>query len=199
MKNRIIILGSGSPRRQEMLRQTGFDVKVVSPEIDEPKREPLEIPSDYALRLARLKMQYVQSALLKGKGDFGSFESDIKILTFDTIVVLEDMILGKPANENDAFNMLSLLSERWHDVYTGWTIKTIEGIFIAEDIEKTSVEFRTLTEEEILNYIKRSTPFDKAGSYGIQDDGFNFARKIVGLFSNVVGLPIEKILPILER
>ena len=114
---------------------------------------------------------------------------DAAVLGADTVVAFGGEILGKPKDEADAFGMLRFLSGKTHSVYTGVCLVTPEGE--RSGVEETFVTFRPLSDEEILSYIKTGSPFDKAGAYGIQDSGFAAAFR--GSYSNVVGLPLERV------
>jgi septum formation protein len=176
-----LILASASPRRAQLLRQVGLNFTVQPVNIDEQHngRKPVlfvtEISSEKALTVAR------------------SFDNAI-IIAADTIVVLDDKILGKPSDPEDAQNMLRSLSGRMHEVITGYTIIDRPSNYTLVDYEKTYVWFRNLDPMEIESYVASGSPMDKAGAYGIQDDfGAVFVRKIDGCYYNVVGLPLAKV------
>jgi septum formation protein len=134
----------------------------------------------------RLALHKANAALLKVK--------DGIVITADTIVVLDDKIIGKPKNEKDAFEILSKLSGRTHTVYTGFVVNNLTKNKKNIDYVCTDVTFRKLSSKEIRDYIKTGSPMDKAGAYGIQDDfGAVFVQKINGCYYNVVGLPLEKL------
>ncbi len=178
-----LILASNSPRRKEILKNNGFIFDVIPSNIEEtpPKNAS---PEEYVKYLAKLKATDVY---LKHKN---------VVLGADTIVVLNNKILGKPKDKFDAYQTLKNLSNNTHAVYTGYCIisqnKKIVGL------EKTYVTFNNLSDELINDYISKELCFDKAGSYGIQD-GFPFVAKIEGDYDNVVGLPINKIKRILKE
>lgn len=180
----MLVLASSSPRRRELLKTIGLEFVVLSPEIDE-NIENSSKPEELVVELARQKAQAVEQKVDKG---------DI-IISADTIVVYRKSILGKPTDEYEAFNMLKRLSGKWHKVFTGVCIR-ITG----EEItfyEVTKVKFRELQDEEIVYYISTKEPLDKAGAYGIQGLGGAFVEKIVGDYTNVVGLPLPKLWKIL--
>jgi septum formation protein len=183
-----IYLASRSPRRRKLLKQLNISFKSFSVEMDE-KVNSKEKPSNAVLRLSKEKL-----ALAKTKIKTGI------IITADTIVVLDGLILGKPKNKKDALRILKMLSGRTHFVYTGYSIfNSANGNTISE-YEKTKVTFRNLNDEEILEYIDGGSPMDKAGAYGIQDDfGAVFIKKINGCYYNVVGLPLAKLYHALLR
>ncbi|MCJ8006984.1 Maf family protein [Lederbergia wuyishanensis] len=174
-----LVLASASPRRKEILQKLNIPFTTFSPNADETLPSGL-LPSEFvktlALRKARLAFDHFPQAVIIGS---------------DTIVVCNDIILGKPKNCEEAKYMLKQLSGQVHSVYTGVAI-------IYEDrmetfYEKTDVEFWELTEIEINQYIKSGEPFDKAGAYGIQGQGALLVKKIIGDYYTVVGLPISRL------
>ena len=176
-----VFLASKSPRRRKLLKQLNLKFKSFSVNMDE-KIHPKEKPFKAVLRLSKEKLNI---AKLKVKNGI--------IITADTIVVLDKMILGKPLNKKDAFRILKLLSGKTHIVYTGYSIFNYSNNKTISEYEKTEVTFRDLTSEEIGDYISGGSPMDKAGAYGIQDDfGAVFIKKINGCYYNVVGLPLAK-------
>ncbi len=186
MKN--IVLASQSPRRRELMKILGLDFKVIADNTPEEIDRSLE-PSDVVCSLARFKGENV-AAILDG---------DAVIIAADTVVAADGKILGKPLDEKDAEHMLTFLSGRGHEVYTGVYIKdTLSGkntVFY----EKTEVFFRKLDIEEIKGYIKTGEPMDKAGAYGIQELGSLFVEKINGDYFNVVGLPVCRLAEELKK
>lgn len=177
-----IYLASKSPRRKKLLKQINLKFKVVPADIDE-KILKHETPVHNVKRLSREKLDKAKQQFKKGI-----------IITADTIVVLDDKVIGKPKDEKDAFKILSRLSGRTHFVYTGFSVFNSENGKIINDYEKTAVTFRKLGPAEIRDYIKSGSPMDKAGAYGIQDDfGAVFVKKINGCYYNVVGLPLAKV------
>ena len=183
-----IFLASKSPRRRKLLKQLNLNFKSFSVEMDE-RVKASENPSNAVLRLSKEKL-----ALAKAKVKNGI------IITADTIVVLDSLILGKPKNKKDAFRILKMLSGRTHTVYTGYSIFNSANRKTISEYEKTRVSFRNLNDDEILEYIDGGSPMDKAGAYGIQDDfGAVFIKKINGCYYNVVGLPLAKLYHALLR
>ncbi|MFC2103502.1 Maf family protein [Bacteroidota bacterium] len=177
-----IYLASKSPRRRKLLKQINLDFKSFSVNIDEVIREK-EKPYQNVKRIASEKMESAKK--LVGEGI---------IITADTIVVLNGKIIGKPKDTAHAKKMLKRLSGKVHTVYTGFSLCNTLNSKNITDYEKTLVEFRILTNNEIENYIKTGSPMDKAGAYGIQDDyGAVFINKITGCYYNVVGLPLTKV------
>lgn len=174
-----IILASNSPRRRELLRQVGVSFTVDPADVDE-RALPGEKPEDYAVRVALDKARVAATRAQNGV-----------IIAADTIVVLDNAILGKPADLRDAERMLTMLSGRVHRVITGLAMmdaatgKTITGV------AATSVWFRDLSRQEILSYIAGGEPLDKAGAYGIQGKGALLVKQIEGCYFNVVGLPLS--------
>jgi septum formation protein len=177
-----IVLASKSPRRLQLLTEIGLKFRVVNHlDMDEVypsvlKRE--EIP----LYLAKAKASFYESFL----------ESNTLLITADTIVWLENEVIGKPVDAEDAIRMLIRLSGNMHEVFTGVCLKTIasEKIFFAS----SKVYFRKITEEEIRYYVDKYKPFDKAGAYGVQEwIGYVGVEKIEGSYYNVMGLPVQKL------
>lgn len=181
-----LILASNSPRRQELLRLTGFDFEVFVRDFDE--HFPSNIPShDVAEYLAKEKNRYYRSLL-----------GDQLVITADTTVVLGYEVLNKPINEAQAFEMLSKLSNNTHEVISGVSISALEKEFSFSDI--TKVHFDKLTDEEIRHYIENYKPFDKAGAYGIQEwIGMTKISSIQGSYYNVMGLPTHKVYQVLKK
>lgn len=182
MKNEFI-LASNSPRRREILNNAGVSFFVHALEVDESVPSGT-LPFDAVKIISARKANAVKSEL--GERAAGKI-----ILSADTVVSADGKILGKPENEIKAVEMLRFLSGRRHTVYTGFTI--IKDEFEFSDYESTDVFFRTLSEKEIVSYVKTGEGNDKAGSYGIQGIGGLLTEKIQGDYFNVVGLPISKI------
>lgn len=183
-----IILASASPRRQTLLQQIGFEFEVRHSSVEEVF-DRTKTPEENVIRLAEAK------AL-----DIASNVEQAFIIGADTIVVLNGEMMGKPANEDEAFRMLKKLSGREHKVFTGFAIVDKPSNKIISDVEITLVKFRDLEEEEIVEYIKSKSPADKAGAYGIQDDyGAVFVERINGCFYNVVGFPLTKFYITLQK
>ena len=173
-----LVLASKSPRRSEILKNAGFDFVIRTADADETIPEGTN-PEDAVVFLAARKAMAVER------------NEDEVVLGADTIVVLDDEILGKPKDRGDAFNMLRSLSGRVHSVFTGVCAISDKGsITFAEE---TKVEFYPLSDEEINDYINTSEPYDKAGAYGIQGIASKFIKGINGDYFNVVGLPISSV------
>jgi septum formation protein len=175
------ILASSSPRRRELLLrlQTPFDI--ILPDVDESIIPPEGSPETYCTALAELKAN-----------DISQHYPNNLVIGSDTIVVLDNNIMGKPEDKAMAQNMLETLSGKTHHVYTGvclkWADKNIHHLFA----EITMVTFRELSEADINHYIESCPPYDKAGSYGIQDWSAVFVQEIKGCYDNVVGFPISR-------
>ncbi len=173
-----IILASQSPRRRQLLEQSGLrDFQVLVPETDE-SYEPSLPPEEIVAALSRRKAE--AAALLAG--------SDALIIAADTMVFLDSLHLGKPRSEDEAFSMLAALSGQTHHVRTGISVSA-DGRTDTQ-VETTAVTFRQLTEGEIHSYIRTGEPMDKAGAYGIQGRAALFVAGIQGDYCNVVGLPL---------
>lgn len=171
-----IILASGSPRRRELIRNITENFEVIVSDVEETLPEGIS-HEDAPMYLATLKAEDV-SAAHPGRVVIGA----------DTVVLLDDKILGKPKDADDAFLMLSMLSGRQHEVITGCCITDGERKMTFS--ERTLVEFHRLSEDEIRAYIATGEPFDKAGVYGIQGKSMLFVKRIDGDFFNVMGLPV---------
>ncbi len=180
-KNQRIILASGSPRRQQFLRELDVDFEIQLKDIEEVYPEHLK-DSEITNFLAKLKAS--------------AFTDDLKqndiLITSDTIVWLNDKALGKPKDFNDAFDMITEMSGKTHKVITSVCLKTIDKEVVFFD--ETLVTFANLSSEEIKYYLDNYKPYDKAGSYGIQEwIGLVAIEKIEGSYANVVGLPTHKL------
>ena len=174
-----LLLASKSPRRHQLLRDSGFDFELV--EIDADENYPADLtPEEICTFLAEHKSQHHQSPIQE------------KILvTADTIVFINNRVLNKPANAQEAAEMLTALSNQTHTVYTGVCLRNDNHTHTFYD--KTEVTFHPLTAAEIQHYIDNFAPYDKAGSYGVQDwMGYIGVKGIQGCFYNVMGFPIAK-------
>jgi septum formation protein len=187
----MLILASASPRRRELLTQAGFTFQVLPAHIPE---DPManEDPIAYVERLAREKAQAAFQAAL---GDVESADG-LVVLGADTTVTLDNQILGKPEDAENAARMLRLLSGRTHRVITGVAVVTATGVEVAAEI--TSVTFLEMPEEEIASYVASGEPMDKAGAYAIQGRAARWIPSIQGDYFNVVGLPIAMVTTLLE-
>lgn len=179
-----IVLASASPRRAQLLKQINLAF-TVDPSALSEETNGLSEPDKLVEYLAKLK----------GK-DVAKRHSSTLVIAADTVVSLAGELLGKPKNPAEAFEMLSKLSNRTHQVFTGVYIGVVNHKNNISDnftfCERTNVTFSTLTEQEINYYISTGSPMDKAGAYGIQDDlGSLFVKKIDGDYYNVVGFPVH--------
>jgi septum formation protein len=187
-----IVLASKSPRRAHLFRQIGIDFSTHPSKVDETLDDNIA-PEILAGNLAEVKADTVAKQY-----------SESLVIAADTIVVINNRLLGKPENEDDAFKMLTLLSGKSHYVYTGVCVHHTDAESnISSSLkftERTRVSFSELSKREIEHYIKCGSPFDKAGSYGIQDDmGSLFVEKIEGDYYNVVGFPLNRFYRELKR
>lgn len=175
-----IILASKSPRRQELLRLMEIDFRVVLKDVDESFPEGLS-PEEVALYIAEKKAQAFDESI-----------TNEAVITADTIVVLDDQIIGKPETAEHAIEMLHRLSGRKHKVITAVCI--LHNHKLNKFFDVSEVLFRPLKDEEIRYYVKKYNPLDKAGSYGIQEwIGLVGIVRMDGSYTNVVGLPTEKL------
>jgi septum formation protein len=181
LSNYRIILASKSPRRKELIKELGLHFEVLAFDTDESF--PSDMPvNEVPLFLAEQKAIPFESGL----------DNKSLVITADTIVYIDGQVLGKPANHDDAFRMLRLLSGKWHQVATGVCILTQEKRRSFSAI--TNVLFKELTDEEIEFYISNYKPYDKAGAYGIQEwIGFIAVEQIEGSYFNVMGLPVQQL------
>lgn len=180
-----IYLASKSPRRQELLTLMGFKYELLLKDIDE------SYPSS-------LLLNEVAGFISKAKAEAFDAPADGIIITSDTVVILKNELLGKPQNADDAFSMLKKLNSSTHTVITGVTLKSTEKVFTFS--ESTEVTFSDLSDEQIWYYINNFHPFDKAGSYGIQDwIGMIGVKAINGSYTNVMGLPTERLYKEIEQ
>ena len=183
-----IILASNSPRRRELLGGLGYAYEVrVLEGIDESYPETLQ-GSEVAAYISRVKADAYRATMA----------DDEIVITADTIVCLDDKVLGKPADEAEAMAMLRSLSGRTHQVYTGVTIVAAEEN--CTFVSRSDVTFATLTDEEIEYYVSQYRPMDKAGAYGIQEwIGYIGVERIEGSYFNVMGLPVQRLYSELKK
>jgi len=174
-----LVLASASPRRKTLLKQIGLSFTVHPSTIPEPPYTGSN-PSKYAQNLASLKAAEVAIQF-----------PDAMVIGADTIVVVDDKVLGKPRDGQTATDMLNMLSGRAHQVITGYSIQCKNLNIMENQHVMTVVNFRPLSPDEIGHYIATGNPFDKAGAYGIQDYSGIFVDRIEGCFYNVVGLPLS--------
>lgn len=188
LKNYNIILASKSPRRQELLKGIGLNFNVLTKEVDESFSKNIPV-FDVAPFLS----------LKKAKAfDESELPENYMVITADTVVIVDDSILGKPKDEDDARKMLRLLSGKKHSVVTGVTIYTSEKTKTFSVTSKVS--FDVLDDDEIEYYVNNYKPFDKAGSYGVQEwIGYIGVNSVEGSYFNVMGLPTQKLYQMLKR
>ncbi|MDO4787802.1 MAG: Maf family protein [Johnsonella sp.] len=182
-----IILASGSPRRAELLAQIGLEFEVIPSLAQEAAFSPPDSPGEYAARLARVKAEEIRERLQKEGRDLG----ESILLGADTVVFAEGELLGKPADEEDAYRMLRILSGRTHTVYTGVSLIFPGSPEQNESwYEECKVRMEEIEESEIGAYILGKEPMDKAGAYGIQGKAARFIRSLEGDYYTVMGLPL---------
>ncbi|HCC06973.1 MAG TPA: septum formation protein Maf [Clostridiales bacterium] len=186
--NRKIVLGSGSPRRRELLTMMGLEFEVIKSDIEEVVEEGLS-PAEVVRSLA----------LQKAEDIIQKVSNDALLITADTIVVCQEKIMGKPKDEQDAYDMLKFLSGKKQSIYTGMVIWDKLKDKKHEIVGESTIYMKVLTDKEILDYIKTGDPMDKAGAYGVQTEGAVFIEKIEGDFYNIVGLPISKLYDVLKE
>jgi len=180
---RPLILASASPRRRDLLAQHGIAFEVAVATDAEPCREPGEPCESFALRAAVAKAAAVAPDYPRRP-----------VLGADTIVVIDDEVLGKPGGPGEAREMLKRLSGRTHQVQTGVAVveATPGGVaVVAGEVAISEVTFRSLSDREIEQYVATGEPLDKAGAYGIQGRGGELVASFAGSYSNIVGLPME--------
>jgi septum formation protein len=177
-----LILASSSPRRAEILANAGLPFSVLSSAVDESPY-PGETPAALVQRLANAKADLVTARAV----------GPAIILAADTVVVLDDKILGKPSSIEDARHMLQQLGGRTHSVLTGVALVRLPDGERRQFIESTLVHFRPITDEELSSYLATAEPYDKAGAYAIQGQAGRYIPRIEGCYFNVVGLPLSRV------
>jgi septum formation protein len=182
-----LILASSSPRRAEILTNAGLRFSVLSSAADESPY-PGEAPAALVQRLANAKADLVTARAV----------GPAIVLAADTVVVLDDKILGKPRSVEDARHMLQQLSGRTHSVLTGVALIRLPDRERRQFIESTLVHFRPITDEELSSYLATEEPYDKAGAYAIQGQAGRYIPRIEGCYFNVVGLPLSRVLTELQ-
>ncbi|HUK46367.1 MAG TPA: Maf family protein [Terriglobales bacterium] len=200
----LIVLASASPRRQELLRNAALEFVAKPANIPEIPLEH-EAAREFAERMAREKARAVwnqgsehklttkDTKLREGPQE----QKDLYVIGADTVVVVQDQVLGKPENEEDAARILRLLSGREHQVITG--VCLLGNDFEDVRSETTAVQFSALGESEINDYVRSGEPMDKAGAYAIQGMASKWISKVEGDYSNVVGLPVKLLLQMLRE
>ena len=180
-----LILASGSPRRAEILSAVGWDFEKQAADIDETELKG-ELPHNYVERLAREKAEAVSA-----------FRPQSIVLGADTTVVIDEQIIGKPLDLDDAQRMLRMLSGRWHEVLTGVAV-TVDGKTTSQ-IERTRVKFANLSDAEVNFLAELGDPLDKAGAYAVQAQAALFIEGIEGDYWNVVGLPVRLVYELIQK
>lgn len=181
-----IILASASPRRRELIKNLGIEYEVRTADCEE-ETVPGEHPKDTVIRLSRTKALWVAERET----------APAIVIGADTVVAIDDEILGKPANRNEAAKMLRELSGRTHRVYTGMTVT--DGNKTVSEYVRTDVKFYELSDKQIESYVSTGEPMDKAGAYGIQEYGSLLVKSISGDYFNVVGLPVSRLRRVLNE
>jgi septum formation protein len=180
-----LALASNSPRRREILSSLGWRFVTLPPDVDETRR-PGELPRDMALRLAELKASST------------SLSTDLWTIGADTVVDVDGVPLGKPADRDDSLRMLRLLSGRGHLVHTGVAV-AFRGAMLSSAVETTAVFFGELSDGEIVDFANSGCGDDKAGAYAIQGRGALLVEKLEGCYYNVVGLPVYRLAAMLRK
>jgi septum formation protein len=181
-----LILASGSPRRKDLLTEAGYDFQVIVPDVEE--NEDVSVPiRQLTKENAELKAEAVSPA-----------NTDAVVIAADTLVLLEERVLTKPIDGDEAREMLASLNGKSHQVFTAFSIlHGREGKRVLETVT-TDVHFKLLTEAEMIEYHRRINPMDKAGAYAAQEHGKLIIDRIEGSMTNVIGLPMRKVAEILE-
>jgi septum formation protein len=182
--NMDLILASASPRRAELLRQIGLGFQITPSTFQEETLQEND-PARLVMELALHKAKQVAGSTSSGTSSL--------VIGADTVVFLEDRILGKPSGPEEAIQMLAQLNGKTHQVFTGIALIQVPGTKQRVDYEMTQVKFRSLSMKEIEAYVSTGEPLDKAGAYGIQGKGAVLVEAIHGCYFNVVGLPIVKL------
>lgn len=185
MKFNKVVLASASPRRKEILAQVGMEFDIIPAKGDEVITS--SIPKEVVLELSRQKAEEIADMC----------DSDVLVIGADTVVALDDKILGKPKDYKEAFEMISSYRNRCHSVYTGVTITL--GNKIKSFVSETKVYVYDITDEEIDAYIATNDCYDKAGGYGIQGYFSQYVERIEGDYFNVVGLPVARLMKEIKK
>ena len=183
-----LILASKSPRRKKILSKLDIPFNVIPSQIDESAIKHNKEPAKYAQTLATMKCEEVSEKF-----------TNHTVIGADTIVVINETILGKPKNKNDAQSMLETLSGQIHEVITAVSVKNLEQNINCSFVELTKVSFYNISKNNISYYLNSNAPYDKAGAYGIQDWSSIFVEKINGCYENVVGFPLSRFVMELEK
>jgi MAF protein len=184
----MLILASNSPRRRQLIALGGWTYQVIPVKVDE-RLKPGEAPDDYVLRLARKKARSAAQRAPQGS----------LVIAADTAVVNNAQILGKPSSYAHAADMLRGLCGHYHQVFTGLAVMQVDSGKLITEKCVTEVLMRAYSEAEIQAYVASGDPLDKAGAYAIQHSGFNPVERLEGCFTNVVGLPLCHLTPMLRE
>lgn len=187
-----LLLASKSPRRAEILQQQGYDFQILSSEVSEILDENLSLEE----QIKQLAWSKAQAVVERHKN---SLKCETLVLSADTVVALDNEVIGKPSTKSEAENTLKRLSGTGHRVLTAFCLWPQDGSDPVVDFDEAHVEFKDLTEEQIHRYIESGDPFDKAGAYGIQTVGDEFVSRVQGDQQTIVGLPIKKIEQIFQE
>lgn len=187
-----LILASASPRRIELLRQVGLKFDITPADIDEDSKG-FDEAGKYAMEMSRQKALHVAQQIQH------SAYPDTFVIGADTVVGIDDHLLGKPSGPEDARRMLELLENRWHEVTTGITLVRTGSLETLTEMEITRVKVSPYPKGFLERYIGSGEPFGKAGSYGIQGLGSLMVERIEGCYFNVMGLPLYRLSRMLER
>ena len=180
--SKVIVLASKSPRREQLLRDAGFNFRI----------HPMDVNEDFSSDMPVAEVAAYLADKKANAADLDIMNENEILLTADSVVVINNQILNKPGSKEEAYEMLQLLSDKTHIVYTGVCLRNMDKKVVFSN--QTNVTFGTLSDHEINYYIDQFNPMDKAGSYGIQEwIGFCKIRKIEGEYANVMGLPIYAI------
>jgi septum formation protein len=182
----LLILGSNSPRRRQLLALTGLNFIVSAADVDE-SQQANESPTKYVLRLAETKARAIKA------------DTDQIVLAADTAVVDDMDILGKPKNNADAIEMLTRLRGHTHQVYSGIALLRLRDGLLLTDLCVTNVPMRNYSDEEISAYVQTGDPLDKAGAYGIQHPQFQPVERLSGCYASVMGLPVCHVILLMRK
>ncbi|MCR4728188.1 MAG: Maf family protein [Lachnospiraceae bacterium] len=189
----MLILASASPRRKELLSKMGLTFEIITADLDEKTDET--DPGLMVRALSKLKAEAVFKTVKESRRELLDAEEPLLIIAADTLVFQKGRVLGKPKDESEAYDMLSRLQGKTHEVCTGVTVILYEkGKVLSESFhEETLVTFCPMSDAEIESYIASGEPMDKAGAYGIQGLSAKYIEKIDGDYFNVVGLPVSRL------
>jgi septum formation protein len=181
------ILASISPRRQELLSSVGLKFKIIPAHVNEAYLAG-ESPREHVRRLAQSKAMTIARK-----------NPSAIVLGADTIVVIDGLILGKPKNKKQAIEMLTRLSDREHQVFTGFTLAQAGAKVYKTKVIRSAVRFKKISPEEMQWYVNCDEPYDKAGGYAVQGKGASFIKSIRGSYTNVIGLPLCEVMEELKK